>query len=182
VDLAQSWYRQTARAAGASLIAPLAILLAAAVVAVGGGGLGGISSLTQIASGPDAPPESSPPSDLADASVIAAEQTTEGGRALAARTSEPETLSESTPAAPGTGTVPTVPPTGGPGDGIGTGIGGSEVSPPSQTTPSAPPPGPIGDLAGNVGGLGESLPPPLQPITNSLLELLLAPVAPGDAP
>ena len=48
------WSRQVARAAGASLIAPLVLLLAAGVVA-SGGGLGGLGSLGQIASGPSLP-------------------------------------------------------------------------------------------------------------------------------
>ena len=55
MGLAADWGRQTARAAGVSLIAPVALLGAAAVIALGGGVLGGLGSLTQIASGPSLP-------------------------------------------------------------------------------------------------------------------------------
>jgi hypothetical protein len=54
VGLVRDWRRQVARVAGVSLIGPLALLLAGALVA-SGGGLGGLGSLGQIATGPPIP-------------------------------------------------------------------------------------------------------------------------------
>jgi hypothetical protein len=176
VDLAQSWFRQVARAAGASLIAPLAIVLAAAVVAVGGGGLGGISSLTQIASGPDAPATGVAPGGLADAGVIAPEERERRPAARPATAEEPEPQAEVE--TEGGIETPTLPPvTGQPNGGVT--VPDVDIPPPTGTTPSRPAPNPVGDLVGNVG---ESVPTPLQPVTQGLLQLLLAPIAPPDTP
>lgn len=55
MDLVRDWRKQAARAAGATALAPV-VLLVAAVLLAAGGGLGGLGSLGQITAGPSVPP------------------------------------------------------------------------------------------------------------------------------
>ena len=63
----------------------------------------------------------------------------------------------------------------GPGD-----VPGPATEPvrPAPQPPPSRPPNPIGNVIDNTRGLGDAVPPPLQPLTQNLLELLLAPIAP----
>lgn len=55
MDLLKQWRRRAFGAAGAVVIAPVAIGLAAVVVGFGGGGIGGLRTLAQAFRGPEAP-------------------------------------------------------------------------------------------------------------------------------
>ncbi len=178
------WTRQVARAAATSLIAPLALLLAAGVVA-SGGGLGGIGSLGQIASGPAIPDlglDSSPASSL------------EGAEIVGAGVSEPGVP---TSPAPPTGSLASAAPTSAasPTDGGAPPGGRRAPQPPAATIrPPAPPgedgvrapsapsppaaPNPGDDLLEATRGIGDLMPGPLGPITGDILNLLLGPPRP----
>ena len=183
------WTRQVARAAGASLIAPLVLLLAAGAVA-SGGGLGGIGSLSQIASGP-----SLPDTGL----VTASDSSFESAEIVGAELPSPA-VPVTTGPAPGGGelaaaspTSPGAPPT------VGRGPSTRTIPPPSREFESKPPtpltdtggtprlpaagepapgPNPIDDIEDTTRDLGGSLPEPLRPIANQLIELLLGPPRP----
>ena len=187
MGLVRTWAGQLARAAGASLIAPLVLLLAASVVA-SGGGLGSFGSLREIASGPSLPDVglSAPGgSALENAEIVGA------GLSPPADTSQPpppatETLASATPpaseSAPGGAPAtpreapsrepskkqfkPTEPPT--------PGAGATPTAPPSTPPPPAVP-APVQDLLEATRGLGDTLREPLAPLTNSILDLLRIP-------
>lgn len=55
MDLERSWRRKIFQAAGAGIVAPVAIVGAAVAVGIGGGGLRGLGSLGQTLTGPDVP-------------------------------------------------------------------------------------------------------------------------------
>ena len=170
---------------GASLIAPVALLLAAVVVATGGGGLGGLGSLGQISAGPTLPdigPVSTPRASLEEAELATA------GLAPAA-TVAPGVAGGGPGGAstPVTGGGPEGP-GGGPGGAI-TPVFGPPGSPPPATgqppgavppasapqPPAAPPADPVGDVIDTTRGLGESLPAPLGPTTGDIADSLLGP-------
>ena len=173
------WSRQVARAAGASLIAPLVLLLAAGVVA-SGGGLGGLDSLGQIASGPSLPDTglaTASSSSLEGAEIVGAEtprSTTAppspaGGQELASAnppTAPPRAAGTASAAAETdlsrSGESPAGRPRSRPGDGTLL-----------QKPDPAPPPAPdaVEDLQGTTEGLGESIGEPLRPLGNQLLDL-----------
>jgi hypothetical protein len=172
------WSRQAARAAGASLIAPLVLLLAAGVVA-SGGGLGGLGSLGQIASGPSLPDTglrtASSPSVGSAEIVAAAGPAARGAPRSAAPTGD---LASATPAA--RAAAPSAAPS------VRAELRSraeraTEPTPPTQrregvlvgdTSPAPPPGGPVDELQETTQGLGESLVEPLRPVTNQLLDLL----------
>ena len=176
------WWRQVARAAGASLIAPLVLLLAAGVVA-SGGGLGGLDSLGQIASGPSLPEtglETESSSSIEGAEIVGAEpagaaagSTPGAGQAELASASPPtrapaadatapqaETDVSSQGQAPATGSPPT-----GTGD-------GTLVGKPDETRPPIAPDR-VDDLQETTQGLGQTLTEPLRPVSNGLVDLLV---------
>lgn len=188
MGLVRAWTRQVARAAGASLIAPLVLLLAAGVVA-SAGGLGGIGSLGQIASGPPLPDtglETASSSSFEKAEIVGAEV-------------RPRALERANPAAPprealASASVPgTSAPVAGPGAPVTT-VPGSTTTPLNgdgqDTNPSLRdegggrgtppggrrPPRNLGEgLRETTQGLSNALPEPLRPVTNNLLDLLLGP-------
>jgi hypothetical protein len=192
VSLVEEWRRQAARAVGVSLIAPVALLVAAFVVAAGGGGLGGLGSLGQISSGPTLPDtglaSSAGRASLEDARLATAGLTAAADAAPGGTDVDP--AGGSTPAAeggpPGSAGGP-----GGPGGGVPPTIGTPRTQspvpggPPTTPSPPAPPtsappppsapPDPVGDLIEGTRGLGESLPAPLGPTTGDLLDSLLGP-------
>ena len=174
MGLVRTWSRQVARAAGASLIAPLVLLLAAGVVA-SGGGLGGLGSLGQIASGPSLPDTgvttaSSPSVESAEIAAAAAAPAARGAPRSAPPAGE---LASATPAARAApSAVPAVraelrsraervteptPPTQ---QGV---LIGDRVPDPADR---------VGGLGETTQGLGESLVEPLRPVTNQLLDLV----------
>ena len=182
--MVRDWTRQAARGAGASLLAPVVLLVGAAAIA-SGGGLGGLGALGQAAAGPALPDLGAPSATaqtLADAEIVGAD------------TSEPPAATGS-PGAGAPGSLASGP--GGAGSGRpGSGTDPVDVSPlPPSTTPGAtspdprspaPPanggnpqgPGaPSGDIIEDTRGIAESLPGPLGPTTGDILDLLLPPGA-----
>lgn len=179
MGLVRTWSRQVARAAGASLIAPLALLLAAGVVA-SGGGLGGLGSLGQITSGP-----SLPETGLTTPSSASIERAEIVGAVAPA-------ASESPRSAPPAGQLASAaPPPGAASRRAAEAAGrqrvtkyrsraerptrGSRLTDANEVSVVQDP----GDRSGLVeglqettSGLGESLSEPLQPVTNQLVDLL----------
>jgi len=183
VKLIGTWRRQAARAAGASLIAPLALLLAAAVVA-SGGGLGGIGSLSQVASGPALPDiglESAPAVALEDGEIVEPEVAEPGVPPPAAPSTGPPASAAPTSSAPPASGGTLLPGRIGPRP-----RDGETFQPPATlggedgaTVPSAPAaPEPVDDLLEVTRGVGNSMPGPLGPLTNDVLNLLLGPPRP----
>ena len=177
------WSRQVARAAGASLIAPLVLLLAAGVVA-SGGGLGGFDSLRQIASGPSLPDtglNAPSTSSIKDAEIVGADV---APRAAPVRADAPparELASADPPpsAPPASPTARPRPraqldsPSGAPGVRTPTPVPGEEaLLNDTEETPVRPAPGPVDELQETTRGLGESLTEPLAPVGNQLLDLV----------
>ena len=178
MGLVRTWSRQVVRAAGASLIAPLVLLLAAGVVA-SGGGLGGLGSLGQIASGP-----SLPDTGLSTASRSSIESAEIVGPDIPRARTEP-------PSAPAAG-----PPAGELASATPPGVDAPSARPPvraelrsrtersTEPTPTTGagvllddpargrPPGGPDDLQDATQGLGEALSEPLRPVTDQLLDLL----------
>jgi hypothetical protein len=177
----RTWSRQVARAAGASLIAPLVLLLAAGVVA-SGGGLGGLDSLGQIASGPSLPDTglaSQTRSSLAGAEIVGADVAapSQAARSVPSReqlasatppTSAPRVARSVAPRADTVaGTRPDSPDAGAPPL-----TDGREGALAPEGDPAPPASDPVGDLEETTRGLGDSLSEPLGPVTNQLLDLL----------
>ena len=104
--MVRTWTGQVARAAGASLLAPIVLLLAAGVVA-SGGGLGGFGSLGEISSGPALPDTgltAAPGTALADADVRAADLAPPAGVAAPPASPRGPIASTDTPASSGAAT------------------------------------------------------------------------------
>lgn len=182
--MVRTWTGQVARAAGASLLAPLVLLLAAGAVA-SGGGMGGFGSLGEISSGPSLPNiglSATPGAALADADIVAADLAPPGDVAA--------------PPAPPTGDVASAdsPVSGRPGGrrapaGFRREVSGRTLQPqarsapgageaPPLTIPTAPPvrtPAPVQDLGEVTRDLGEAMRAPFEPLTNAILELLRGP-------
>jgi hypothetical protein len=183
MTLAQAWLRQAIGAAGASLLVPAAIFIAAAALAAGGG-LGGLSSLGQIASGPTLPTPTETPagSELAEADIVGADLAAVSG-ATGASTAAGGTATPpgSAIAAPVRGLLaPLRTPT--------PNVGGGSPSEPAPTgelvtppvgggmAPAEPPTqGPVAELIDTTQGVGEELVGPLAPITDPILDLVLPP-------
>lgn len=183
------WSRQVVRAAGASLIAPIVLLLAAGVMA-SGGGLGGLDSLGQIASGPSLPDTglaTAPRASIESADVVGT-----GAPAPSQATSptpSPDSLASAAPApsaprpAPPAGRAPASelrssagrPTPGSRPPGAGTGV--LLDRPESARPPTVP--APVEELEETTRGLGESVSEPLRPVTNQLLDLLRLLTSPG---
>lgn len=171
------WSRQVARAAGASLIAPLVLLLAAGVVA-SGGGLGGLGSLGQIASGPSLPdtgPTTASSSSIESPEIVGAGVPTT--RAVPRAAPPAGELASATPA---TRTAPSAAPSAQAELGSRT-ERATEFTPPTRRregvlvrgpAPASPPGGAVDDLQETTQGLGEALQEPLRPVANQLLDLL----------
>lgn len=189
-----------ARAAGVSLIAPLALLGGAALVAVGGGGFGGLGSLAQIASGP-----SVPSTDLVSAGPRS--RSLGPPQVVALRLDGPRTGrpgSASSAASPGGGVAP--PPSGsGPGAPVAPPrreVALNPVAPPAGSAPTtqpsvpqpqrrapapAPPPppaappaapapvNPVSEVINTTRDIGESLPTPLGPTVGNTVDSLVGP-------
>ena len=182
--MVRTWTSQVARAAGASLLAPLVLLLVAGAVA-SGGGMGGFGSLGEISSGPSLPDTgltATPGEALADAQIVGADLTPPpdvgapaasasgaiasatppgAGPAASGRTAKPggqelsgQTLGPQVPSNPGSGPVP--PPT-------------------IPAEPPASAPGSAQGLEEVTRGLGDAMRAPLEPLTNAILELLRGP-------
>jgi len=185
MDLMRAWLR---RSVGAALSIPIGILLAAGLVAAVGGGLGGLSSLSQIAAGPALPGagtaiDSNPA--LADSGLAASPAT--GGAGSSAAAGAPDAagggrLSSASGGGSGAG-AGAVGDGGGGGGGAPTGdgsppVGGDPQNPAdgggSVTGPGASPPeNPLsGEVEDITSGLGEALPRPLAPATDGLLDVL----------
>lgn len=189
MGLVRTWTGQLARAAGASLIAPLVLLLASGVVA-SGGGLASFGSLREIASGPSMPDiglAAPPGSALEDAEIVGADlspprevsrpaapasdalasagpvrapvQTPDGGTVTPPDATEREPSGESFEL----NEPPTIP-------------GGGVTAPTAPPPPAAPEvPAPVEDLLEVTRGLGDTLREPLEPLTNGILDLLRGP-------
>ena len=172
-----------ARAMGASLIAPMALLLAATLVAAGGGGLGGLGSLGQIASGPSVPDSglaSVPRSSLGEAELVTASV---GADSPSAPTGEgPAPSGPGAPSAgpngsPGGGDLGLTPgEPGGPGTPNIRGTDPPVTGGPPASTPGAPQVAdPVGEVIDPARGIGELVPAPLQPTTDGIIDSLLGP-------
>ena len=179
--MVKEWTRQAARATGVSLLAPVALLLAAAAVA-SGGGLGGLGALGQLAEGPELPDLGTPVAaseTLSDADIVGAD-TSEPPAASATPGSGPGGPLASGPGgggrAPGTGPVAVgpLPPVGGPDTPAAAPQAPGTTAPPAGG--GAPPAAnPVEDIIDTTRGVGESLPGPLGPTTGDILDLLLPP-------
>ncbi|HEV2723544.1 MAG TPA: hypothetical protein VGV10_02840 [Thermoleophilaceae bacterium] len=184
MGLVRTWTGQVARAAGASLLAPLVLLLAAGALA-SVGGLGGLGSLDEISSGPTLPEtglSAAPGRALADAQI---------GRGSAAPAADVATP----PASPIGATASAAAPAPGraadgprPRDSDRQGLTRNRLAParpPSRGTgvittpaPSTPPraaPGPLQDLGEVTRELGEAIGAPLDPLTDAIVGLLRRP-------
>jgi hypothetical protein len=190
VGLVRTWTGQLARAAGATLIAPIVLLLALSVVA-SGGGLGSVGSLREIASGPSLPDiglASTPGAALENAEIVGAELPPPA-EVSRPPVPAPEALASATPPvraqAPGGSTVvaphvraETPPPQRfklkGPSK--------PERQIPKVPAPPTPPapatPAPVEDIIDATRGIGEALRQPLQPLTDAILNLLNGPPRP----
>ena len=174
------WSRQVARAAGASLIAPLALLLAAGVVA-SGGGLGGLGSLGQIASGPSLPDtglSGASSSSIQNAEIVGVD-VVPGTETAPSAPPPPDEIASAIPPA----SAPRPPATPAPrpqtqvrsrterlrepttGRGQGALIDEPDGTPPTPGTP-------VDGLEETTRGLGEAISEPLLPVTSRLLDLL----------
>ena len=178
MGLVGTWTRQIARAAGASLIAPLVLLLAAGVVA-SGGGLGGLDSLGQIASGPSLPNTGLPKASRSTIESAELVGTAPPASGPARSTAPPTAIASAAPpgAAPSRARAAAAPRTevgssAGPvaGGRPGARGEGTLVEEPTTTAPPAAPPG--DELQETTEGLGESIAEPLRPVGNQLLDLL----------
>lgn len=186
MDVMRAWL---GRSVGATLLVPVGIVLAAGIVAAVGGGLGGLASLSQLATG----------TGLPDTALVVDADPALGDSGLAASpalggTPAPGSggagaSTEGTDAAAATeggdsGGTPQTPA----GDDVPRGPGGPEPGGPPSPSPGrvtvcycGPEPGPP-DLVNppNVDevtrGLGEALPGPLRPMTDGLLDVF----APGQ--
>jgi hypothetical protein len=191
VALVRDWRRQAARAAGASLIFPAA-LLAVAVLVAAGGGLGGLGSLGQVASGPQLPATDAPAPSRAgaveSAGIVAVDPSLRTGAGSAAT---PGTGAGNSPSAGGS-------PRSTPGSGAPTATpapgGSAPVAPVRGGTPPAPSPGntgggndtgtvprapdPVQQIIDDTRGVGKSLPAPLGPTTGPILDPPLGNAAP----
>ncbi len=171
---------------GVSLIAPVALLVAAVVVAAGGGGLGGLGSLGQISSGPTLPdlgPVANTRASLQEAerataglapATLAAPGAVDTGPAggfapsPGGRTQDPGRAPAGT-ITPGTGTPGSAPPATGRPPAVGV--------PPTSTPrpPAAPPADPVDEVIDTTRGLGDALPAPLKPPAGEIIDPLLGP-------
>ncbi len=184
--MVRTWTGQVARAAGATLIAPLVLLIVAGVVA-SGGALGSVGSLGEIASGPSLPDvglASTPGSALEGAEIIGAD-VPQPADVSEPPSASPQQLASATPLPPGPAAV-------------GERVASPEVRTrrpnaeafrlpdPTPTTPARPPaaeptpqapavPQPVDDLLEATRGFGEQLREPLRPLTDAILNLLRPP-------
>lgn len=173
MTFAQTWLRQSLGAAGVSLLVPLAILGAAGVLAAGGG-LGGLSDLGQIASGPTLPgnelTEGGPA--IADADIVGADLGAPAGTPAGGGTAGAPGPFSGSPG--GTSSLPSplldVPSTPGGGENVN----GGPVTGPGQP-PAAPAPaiGPVQEPLGPTRQVPTVVPEPIQPVTQNLIDLLL---------
>ncbi len=176
------WTGQVARAAGASLLAPLVLLLAAGALA-SVGGLGGLGSLGEISSGPSLPEtglSGAPGRALEDAQIVGAD------------VAPPAEVAEA-PASPTGAIASAAPPTAAPAAGgrrrhsgrqavKREGLEPEQPSSPgtgevtTHTAPSAPPAAPVARELGEVTReLGEAIGAPLDPLTDAIVGLLWGP-------
>jgi len=177
MTFAQTWLRQALGAAGASLLAPLAILLAAGILAAGGG-LGGLSELGQISSGPTLPAsdlDAGVPS-IADADIVGADLDAAGGGGQpggGGADGFTGALGRTGPLPSPLADVPATPVGGGGG-------GGVNEAPPAPTleSPATAPGGPAGEIVETTRGLQMVVPEPIRPVTDDLINLLLGPAQP----
>lgn len=186
VGLVRTWTIQLARAAGASLIAPLVLLLASGAVA-SGGGLGSVGSLREIASGPTTPDiglAAPSGSALADAEIVGADLP---APADVAKPPAPPRNALASATAPASAEAPNAVSVTTPGAGKSEppaepialrdapGRSGDGAAPPSDPPPAppapapAPAPAPVEDL---LNGLGDTLREPLRPLTDTILNLV----------
>ena len=188
MDLVRTWTGQIARAAGASLIAPLVLLLAAGVVAASGG-LASFASLGEVASGPELPDvglSRTPGAALQDAEIVGADLSPPADVSSPPSPGPDELASAAPPVSesPGHGSTvvppqapprnprvesfelrePPSPPAGG---------DRPATEPPASPAPQAPVP--VDELIDATRGLGDTLGEPLRPITDAILELLGGP-------
>jgi hypothetical protein len=164
VDLVRSWLGQALRATGAAVVVPVAILVALSLTAIGGSGLGGLGSLSQIVSGPQAA-GSDVTVDDGDTEITAA-VTQLAAQGTGGTISSPPTGVGNAPVTTGPGGGGDLPggqapgPDGGNGPG-GDGPGGDGIqpTPPSQPSPTPAPPGeaPSPQNPGVVDNLGQTV-------------------------
>jgi hypothetical protein len=184
VSFVQEWRLQVTRALGVSIIAPVMLLAAAAVVAAGG--LSGVGSIGQIASGPELPQTAvggPSESDLARGEIVGADVA--AAEALAGATGSAPAGGAAAgggvqpvgPTTPGGPVAPAVPETGvaptpsepAPPGGGSTGGGNGGGAAPGQ------PSGPLDPVVETGREIAGSVPGPLGPVTNDLLDTLLGP-------
>lgn len=181
----RTWTGQVARAAGASLLAPLVLLVAAGALATGGG-MGGFGSLGDISSGPSLPDtglSATRGAALDDAKVLAVDLAPPPDVATPPASASGALASADPPASGLPATGGGAPVTSGqdlsgragqPEPPSAPGTGG--VAPPTiPTQPPAGKPAPAEDLGEVTRGLGEAIREPLEPLTNAILELLRGP-------
>jgi hypothetical protein len=177
VTLAQTWLRQAFGAAGASLLVPLAALAAAGVLAAGSG-LGGLSELGQIGSGPELPGAqvSADSSAIAEADIVGADLT--AGSGAGAGTGPGFTGSDgalgTAPGEPGLVPSPLLDVPSAPGGG-GTVPGGPVTQPGQPQSNPAPATGPGQAPPETVREIQTLGPEPIQSVTQELIDLLVGP-------
>jgi hypothetical protein len=180
-----TWVQGVVRGVGASLIAPLVLLFAATVLAASGSGFGAVSSLGQVASGPDLP---TPNTELAGTPDLKNNEVVGVERDLLASASRPPAATSAAGGGAGTGTSTagggpiTFPsPQGGPVASGPLASNPTVSTPSSSSTGSSPPasspaPQPLNNLLQETRQLGNSVvPQPLRPVTDNILNTVLGP-------
>jgi len=197
MGLVRDWRRQMVRAIGASLIAPVALLIAALVVVAGGGGLGGVGSLTQIAVGPSLPEIDvatvAQEGSLARADVVALRLSGPGGSAAELSPGGGEAATADAGASPAPdgpdGRAVALIPESRPGEPspiapspdpqirpASPDVPASAPPPPPPAPPAPPAPTPrppLTQVIETTRDLSESLPAPLGPTTGEILDFVL---------
>ena len=178
MTFAETWIRQVLGATGATLLVPVAVLIAAGVLAAGSG-LGGISSLGQIGAGPTLPePGIDSASSLGDADIVGADL---ASPELAAGDGTAAATIGDIPAGTGGAPLPspltqTGPGGGGGGGGFSAPDGpGEGIAPPGGGVPpgdGGPGPGsPVDEVVG-PGGLADEVTQPIAPVTDRVIDLI----------
>ena len=191
MGLVRTWTGQLARAAGASLLAPLVLLAAAGVVA-SAGGVGSFSALGEAASGPSLPDiglAATPGSALEDAEIVGADLASPPEAAAPPLAASEALASAAPPATEGGDEIAISPPEAGPeprrvepfeleGRPAPPGAGAPTPGAPPTAPPAPAAPPPVEDLLEATRGIGDALREPLRPLTDTLLELLRGPPPP----
>ncbi len=186
-----TWALETVKRAVSSLVTPAVLLAAALIVALGGSGADALSSLDQLAKGPDVPP--TPVNMVSRDAPVGADVGQLDGRLVASAGARAAQAQSAGPTPQGGGSTPSTaaagggsstpsstsspspgPPSAPSGQG-GAGPGSASAAPapgapPSSDSPSSPSrPNPVGDALDQTEQLTDGLLKPVKQITDQVL-------------